>query len=393
MLDVIVIGAGPGGLGVAAELKRRGLEVLIVERADAIADTWRSAYERLHLNTVRWLSHLPGKRMPKAFGRFPARLDYLRYLEDYAADLRLNIELGVNVETIELAEGGWRLQTGAGVREAREVIVATGYSNRPKKPVWPGRELFQGGIVHSSEYRNGAAYAGKHALVVGAGNSGGEIAADLVEHGAASVKLAVRTPPHIVRRQVAGVPGQLLTVAFRNAPSWVGDAVVNLTRRLSFNDLDGLGLPKPTAGALTRFRTEGATPMIDSGLVEALRAGDVEIVAGVRSLREREVELEDGSRVKADVIVAATGYERALEPLVGDLGVLDERGLPIRHGADEASERTRTAVYRIHGSDQRKSAGTAARRTADRGRCGARAPAPGAAAAPPARPRCCASTA
>src|SRR5687767_1878949 len=98
VVQSLVIGSGPGGLGAAAELRRRGLEVVVIDRADHVGSTWQAAYDRVHLNTVSWVSHLPGRRMPRSLGRWPSRDAYLAYLQQYARDQRLDIRLGVSAE-------------------------------------------------------------------------------------------------------------------------------------------------------------------------------------------------------------------------------------------------------------------------------------------------------
>ena len=92
--------------------------------------------------------------------------------------------------------------------------MATGTNRVPVVPDWPGMSDYAGEVLHSSAYRTGRAYVDDDVLVVGAGNSGAEIAVDLVEQGAASVRLSVRTAPHIVRRDAGGLPSQVLAVAF-----------------------------------------------------------------------------------------------------------------------------------------------------------------------------------
>lgn len=200
-------------------------------------------------------------------------------------------------------------------------------------PDWHGRDAFGGQLLHSHDYRNGSRWRGRSALVVGTGNSGAEIAVDLLEHGAKPVRIAVRTPPHVVVREAAGVPNQLLSIPIRRMPAWAGDRVIAAGARMALGDLTPHGLPQPPMGALTAVRRTGAIPIVDSGFADALRAGRLEVVAPVRRLVAGGAELDDGSRVDADVLVAATGYRSGLGPLVGHLGVLDERGLPAVHGA------------------------------------------------------------
>lgn len=223
-------------------------------------------------------------------------------------------------------------------RPGVDTVVATGYNHTPLLPDWPGREGFTGELLHASRYRNGGPYAGKDVVVVGAGNSGAEIAVDLVEHGAARVRLAVRTPPHVLLRKVGGTPTTLVSVATRFVPSALIDPVVGVLQRLTVGDLTRFGLAKPERGVYARVRAEGSIPILDVGLVQELKAGRVEVVPGVTSFEGGEVVLTDRSRISPEVVVAATGYRRGLESLVGELGLLGESGLPVVHGSRTAPQ-------------------------------------------------------
>jgi putative flavoprotein involved in K+ transport len=210
--------------------------------------------------------------------------------------------------------------------------VATGHNHTPRIPDWPGRGGYTGEFLHVGEYRDPAPYAGRDVLVVGAGNTGAEIAVDLVEGGASRVRLAVRTTPHIVRRSTAGWPAQRTSILVRRLPVGLVDRLARPVARLSVPDLSAHGLPRPDSGLYSRVR-EGAIPVLDVGLVDAVRKGRVEIVAAVDGFEDDKVLLADGSRVSPDAVVAATGYVRGLEDLVGHLGVLDARGRPVTRGA------------------------------------------------------------
>ncbi|MFE4831405.1 flavin-containing monooxygenase [Streptomyces sp. NPDC056672] len=331
---VYVIGGGPGGLAVAAVLRERGVRAVVLEKSDAVGASWRGHYDRLRLHTTRRHSALPGLRMPRSFGRWVARADVVRYLEKYAEFHRLEIVTGVEVTRVERSPdgSGWLLRaTGGRELTGRAVVVATGYNHTPKVPSWPGRETYDGELLHASAYRNAGPYAGKDVLVVGVGNTGAEIAVDLVEGGAARVRLAVRTVPHIVRRSTAGWPAQSTGILVRRLPAPLVDRASWVLARIAVPDLSSHGLPRPDTGLYTRVR-EGAIPVQDVGLIDAVRAGRVEPVAAVESFERNEVVLADGTRISPDVVIAATGYERALEPLLGTLDVLSPTGRPLTHG-------------------------------------------------------------
>ena len=329
---VLVVGAGPGGLAAAAALSRRGIPATVLERGDAVAMSWRGHYDRLRLHTTRRMSKLPGLAIPREFGRWVARDDLVRYLELYAAHHRLDIRTRTTVRRIDRAgrEGArWLLRTESGDElPARTVIVATGHNHTPHLPKWPGRESFTGELLHASAYRNAAPYTGRDVLVVGVGNTGAEIAVDLAEGGARRVRLAVRTPPHIVRRDTAGWPAQATGVLVRHLPPAVVDRAARIVARLSVPDLSAYGLPRPREGLYTRILRDGAIPVQDVGLIDAVRSGKVEPVAAVAGFDRDRVRLADGSTITPEVVVAATGYRRGLEGLVGHLGVLDARGRP-----------------------------------------------------------------
>ncbi|MFE1450173.1 flavin-containing monooxygenase [Streptomyces olivaceoviridis] len=331
---VYVIGAGPGGLAAAYALRARGVRAVVLEKSDRVGASWRRHYDRLHLHTTRRLSSLPGLAIPRRFGRWVSRDDVVRYLEKYAEHHELEIVTGVEVHRVERSGDGtgWLLRASGG-REltGSAVVVATGFNHTPRIPDWPGRESYGGEFLHAGEYRAAGPYRGRDVLVVGAGNTGAEIAVDLVEGGAARVRLAVRTAPHILRRSTLGWASQYSGVLVRRLPVWLVDRLAGPVGRLSTPDLTAHGLPRPDTGLYSRVK-QGAIPVQDVGLIDAVRTGKVEIVAAVEAFEDGKVVLADGSRVSPDAVIAATGYVRALEGLVGHLGVLDERGRPVAHG-------------------------------------------------------------
>ncbi|MER5182904.1 NAD(P)/FAD-dependent oxidoreductase [Streptomyces sp. NPDC002896] len=332
---VYVIGGGPGGLAAAAALRARGVRAVVLERAEHVGASWRRHYDRLHLHTTRRLSALPGLAMPRSFGRWVSRDNVVRYLDKYAEYHGLEIVTGVEVSRVERSPdgSGWLLHaTGGRELTGSAVVVATGYNHTPHLPDWPGRDSYTGELLHASGYRNAKPYAGRDVLVVGVGNTGAEIAVDLVEGGASRVRLAVRTAPHIVRRSTAGWAAQYTGILVRRLPVAVVDRLARPLAKISVPDLTEHGLPRPGTGLYSRVN-EGSIPVQDVGLIDAVRKGRVEPVAAVQSFEDGKVVLADGSRIGPETVIAATGYTRGLQDLVGHLGVLDGRGRPVIHGA------------------------------------------------------------
>ncbi|MGW1027410.1 flavin-containing monooxygenase [Streptomyces sp. NPDC002577] len=335
---VYVIGGGPGGLAAAAALRARGVRAVVLERADHVGASWRRHYDRLHLHTTRRLSALPGLAMPRSFGRWVSRDNVVRYLDKYAEYHGLEIVTGVEVSRVERSPdgSGWLLHaTGGRELTGSAVVVATGHNHTPHVPDWPGRDSYTGELLHASDYRNAGPYAGRDVLVVGVGNTGAEIAVDLVEGGASRVRLAVRTAPHIVRRSTAGWAAQYTGILVRRLPVALVDRLARPLAKISVPDLTEHGLPRPGTGLYSRVN-EGSIPVQDVGLIDAVRKGRVEPVAAVQSFEDGKVVLADGSRIGPEAVIAATGYARGLKDLVGHLGVLDGRGRPVVHGARTA---------------------------------------------------------
>lgn len=336
MSDVVaIIGGGPAGLAAAATLKPLGLTVRVLEQAEGVGARWRNHYDRLHLHTTRTGSALPGMAMPSTYGRWVKRDDFVTYQEQYAKHHGIELETGTTVERVERNGQGWRLTTSKGTIDATYVIVATGYNNIPYTPEWPGRETFTGTLVHAREYRSGAAYKGKKVMVVGTGNTGAEIATDLVEQGAAEVWWSFRTPPVILPRALVGIATQAFGIMLRPLSPKIVDPIMAGVGRLWIGNLKKYGLPRPTRGGYTGVLEDHVLPILDVGLVRAIKRGQVKPVATIGRFDGNSVVLSDGQRLEPDVVIACTGYRTALDGIVGHLGVLDKEGIPTVSGTTQ----------------------------------------------------------
>jgi indole-3-pyruvate monooxygenase len=326
-VPVLIVGAGPAGLATAACLKQRGVDALVLEAGPSVATAWRGHYDRLHLHTVKQQSHLPGLPFDKALPRYVSRADFLAYLEAYAARFSIAPRTGEAVRSVRLAEGGFVVESARASYRAGAVVVASGYNRVPNPQRLPEQERFRGTLLHSTAYRNGEAFAGKQVLVVGAGNTGAEIALDLSERGAHPT-LAVRAPVNVVPRDLLGMPIQLTSIRLRNAPLKIADGIGRLAGRLAFGNLARLGFPRPALGPISAIRLHRRIPLIDVGTIAAIKRRKIAVKPGVSRLTETGAEFADGSAAPFDAAVLATGFRAALGDFVDVPGVLADDGTP-----------------------------------------------------------------
>ena len=327
--DVVIIGAGPAGLAMARELRHHHrISALVVEKAAAPAVSWRTRYDDFRLNTTGFLSHLPGQRIPLTAGRWPTKEDMVCYFDRYVRLQNIRLALRCEVKRIDRAAGGWLVDTAFGEIRTPAVVLATGRYHTPIVPPWPGLGDFTGELVHSGEFRNAWPYRDRDVLVVGAGNSAADIAVQLANDGARKVWLSVRTPPHLVRRAIGPIPSDVFLELFAAVPARVVDPVIGRLERLLFGDLSVHGFNPPPLGLKATVEQRGRIPTLADELVDAVRAGHVEVVAAVSAVDSARVILTDGTGVTPEVIIAATGFSTDLDGLVGHLGLLDEHGNP-----------------------------------------------------------------
>jgi putative flavoprotein involved in K+ transport len=346
--DVAVIGAGPAGLSTAYELKRIGLDPLVLEKTAAVGDVWRNHYDGVRLNTGRFFSQLPGNPFPRSAGAWPSRDDVVRILETFPQRGGFKVRTGINIEKIEYdrERNIWTISSQDGETfESRAVVVATGGARIPVIPEWEGKETFPGEIIHSSKFRNAKAYAGKNVLVAGSGNSAAEIASRLAEH-ARTVTISVRTPPHILPKSVFGFPLAGIGVATAPLPlAWV-DSLLHALRRLFIGDLTSHGLPFPSSRVSQQFARTQVVPILYNPFVEDIRAGRIHVVGPIRKISGQTVHVFHSAEAQSpgqaretalsvDAIVAGTGFRTGLTELVRVPGITTQDDRPVVMGDQE----------------------------------------------------------
>ena len=290
--------------------------------------SWRNRYDNFRLNTNGYLSHLPGQRIPLSAGRWPTKEDMVGYFDSYVRQQNIRLALGSEVNRIERAAEGWRVDTSQGDIRTSAVVLATGRYRTPAIPPWPGLSQFVGEVVHSVDFRNAWPFRDRSILVVGAGNSAADIAVQLADNGARKVWLAVRTPPHLVRRAIGPIPSDIFLELFARVPARIVDPVIARLNRLLLGDVSVYGFGRPPLGLKATVEQRGRIPTLADELVSVVRARRIDVVAAVAALESERVILADGTGITPDVIIAATGFDPDLDGLVGHLGLLDEHGNP-----------------------------------------------------------------
>ena len=327
--DIVIVGGGPAGLSTAGALKAIGLEAVVLDKDDRIGGSWMRRYERLHLHTVRTYSGLAHYPIPRHYPKYIPKDQYAQYLQDYAGHFDLKCILNSQVRKVRSAGDGQDpdliVETEGGTLHSRAVVIATGQFGEPLLPKWPGLEEYKGRVIHSSGYKTGRDYAGQRVLVIGVGNSGAEIAADLAEQGASFVAISIRTPPSIVPRDFLGTPTQVFGILMSSLPPRIADRIGYTLARVALGDLTRYGLERPAWLPFTARRI----PVIDVGFIKEVRNGNVKVRPNIERFTRTGVVYVDGRQEAFDEVVAATGFTTGLDQLLDVPGVLDAKGVPI----------------------------------------------------------------
>ena len=301
-VDVLVVGAGQAGLGVAQRLRRQQhLSVLVLD-AHPVGHTWRERWDSLQLFTPRRFSRLPGLRFPAGPTRSPSRLEMADYLQQYAVRFALPVRTGVQVQRLTGSGGGFLARTTAGDLVARQVVLATGPFRRPHVPEASGGLDPSVRQVHSSAYRRPQDLPPGEVLVVGGGNSAAQLALEL----AATHDVTVASPgePWFLPEDLLGVSTYWWTL---------------LTGVLN-------------AGAdarVSRYVRRRGDAIVGTRLRELVRQGRVRLLAS-RVVRGdgRRVHLADGTVVPVSTVLWCTGFRPDTGWIDVD-GALDADGAPV----------------------------------------------------------------
>ncbi|MGA5191621.1 flavin-containing monooxygenase [Streptomyces griseoincarnatus] len=300
-IDVAVIGGGQSGLAAARALLLRGLQSVVLEASDRAAGSWPRYYDSLTLFSPARYSSLPGMPFPGADrDRCPHRDEVVAYLTAYADHLDTDIRTGRRVTSVRRTGSEFEVALeGGGRLAARAVVAASGMFGRPHRPALPGLEEFAGQVLHAADYRRPAPFSGRRVVVVGAGNSAVQIAAELAE--TARVTLATRGQVKFAAQRILG----------RDLHFWTART----------------GLDTAPLGRL--LSRPPAQPVLDDGRYRAaLAAGRPDRRPLFTGADGAKLVWPDGQREEVDAIMLATGYRSDLPYLTGLDGALDTDGNP-----------------------------------------------------------------
>ena len=296
-VDVVVVGGGQSALAVAYYLRRSGLSFVVLDDGVEPGGAWRHTWHSLRLFSPAQWSSLPGRLMPGGTGSYPTRDEALAYLAEYESRYAVPVTRRVHVTAVHAEDDALIVEGDGGGRwRARAVVSATGTWSAPNVPILRGRELFGGRIIHSAAYRTPDEFAGHRVVVVGGGNSGAQIVADLFER--ASVTWVTRRPPSFLPDDIDG--------------RYLFGEETARYRALS----TGVGAPPA--------RTLGEIVIVEP----VRRARDLGALAAVGMFSEvtpRGVRWPDGRETEVDAIVLATGFRPALQHLAS-LDVAEPNG-------------------------------------------------------------------
>ena len=311
---VALIGAGPMGLAAAKLLAEQGMAFDGFEMHSDVGGLWdieaprSTMYESAHLISSKRMTEFADFPMRDEVAEYPSHAEMKRYFHDFAEafDLRRHYRFGAEVTQVSpLGEPGdgwqvsWRDKTGDHTQEYATILIANGTLSEPNIPSFSGQ--FTGELIHACAYKSARQFDGKRVLVVGAGNSGCDIAVDAIHHGT-GCDLSMRRGYYFVPKYVFGRPADTLGGGIK-LPMWLKRKVDGLLLRWFVGDPQKYGFPKPD------YRLYESHPVVNSLVLYHAGHGDLKVRPDIDRFDGQTVHFTDGTRAEYDMVLTATGYK------------------------------------------------------------------------------------
>ena len=319
-MKVCIVGAGPSGLSLAWQLKRAGIPFDIYERNTDVGGLWdinnpdSPMYESAHFISSKTMSGFSNAPMPDEFADYPSHKDVLHYIRAFTKtkDLYEHIQFGATVNNAEQINNTWQVTVNDQNPMEYDVLVcANGVNWYPSIPTLPGQDSFNGQIIHAQQYKNAELFRGKNVLVVGAGNSGCDIACDAAQF-ADKAFISMRRGYHFVPKHILGTPSDVFDSKGPELPMWIKQIIFPGLLKLLEGSPDKVGLTKPD------HKIFESHPILNSQLWHYLRHGDIKVQTDIERLDGNNVIFKDGTTQQVDLIVLATGYRSLIPYLKSD---------------------------------------------------------------------------
>jgi cation diffusion facilitator CzcD-associated flavoprotein CzcO len=295
--DTIVIGGGQAGLSVAYFLRRKKLDFLVLDNQSKAGGSWLHTWDGLKLFSPVEYSSLSGWPMPRGANEYPTKNEFISYMEKYQERYHFPTKRNTEVYAVTKKDNIFKIDTNSGVFYSNTLVSATGTANSPFIPKYPSLELFKGISIHSVQYKNANEFANKNVLVVGGGNSGAQVLAEVSK--LANTQWVTLDEPHFLP-----------------------------------DDVDGRYLFKEANQSYLGKSTKPSKSLSNIVMVESVKEARTRKVLHAKrpfqSFYENGIIWEDGTREAFDAVIWCTGFQANLKHL-SRLGIVEDSKIKTQH--------------------------------------------------------------
>ena len=309
-LPVAIVGAGPAGLVAARALQKENISFVVYERHSDVGGIWdiknpgTPMYESAHFISSKTLSGFPDFPMPDHYPDYPTRTQIDEYIKNFAThyQLREHIKFSTSVEkaVFDEVDKTWQITDNKSItNNYRALVCGNGPLWSPSVPTYKG--TFTGTLRHSSAFKKSTEFLGQKVLVVGAGNSGVDIACEAASY-AEKASLSMRRGYYFIPKHLFGIPADVIAHGGPKLPTWLNQFIFTLMHKLIVGDQSKFGLPKPDHKILESH------PVLNSQVMHHTSHGNLSIKPDIDYFEGKTVFFKDGTSDEFDDIILATGF-------------------------------------------------------------------------------------